>query len=57
MNWMNPVSLVMSWMNLVSLVGRIVYLCRLYSEDNQETYSIRDFVHKTESIIVHMLEI
>ena len=52
-------SLVINWMNPVSLVGQIVYLCQLYSKDEQEMYNVRDFVHKKKikSIIIHMLEI
>ena len=56
-NWINSVSLVMNRINPVSLVGRIICLYRLYSENKQETYSVRDFVHKIESIIIYISEI
>ena len=47
----------MNRMNPVSLLGRIVRSCRLYSEDKQGTHSVRDFVHKIESIIINISEI
>ena len=56
-NWMNLVSLVMNCTNSVNLMGQIVCSCQLYSENKKETHSIKDFVYKIESIIIHILEI
>ena len=47
----------MNRINPVSLVGWIVHSCQLYSKNEQTTHNVRDFVHKSENIIIHMLEI
>ena len=56
-NWINPISLMRSGMNLVSLMDQIVCFYQLYTENEKETHSIRNYVHKIESIIIYMSEI
>lgn len=57
MNWINPMTLVINEMNPVNLIYLIICLCQLYSEDEQRTYNILDFVYKIKNIIIYMSEI